>query len=77
MHIWVSNISAGYFGALGINFVEGRNFTAEDAAQSIVINQSAARRWWPNESPIGKSIPANTTERKIVGIVADTYTHDL
>lgn len=77
LHIWVSSISPGYFDTLRIRFVEGRNFTAEDAPQSIVINQSAARRWWPGESPIGKSVVANTKVRKIVGVVADTYTHDI
>jgi hypothetical protein len=75
--IWVSNISPGYFETLRIRFLEGRNFTAQDATQSIVINESAAHRWWPGESPIGKSVLANHTVRKVVGIVADTYTHDL
>jgi predicted permease len=77
MHIWVSSVSPGYFNALRIPFLEGRNFTAEDAPQSIVVNESAARRWWPGESPLGKSVLANTKLRKIVGVVADTYTHDV
>ena len=77
LHIWVSSVSPSYFDALRIRFLEGGNFTSEDAPESIVINQSAARRWWPGESPIGKSVLANTTVRKIVGVVADTYTHDI
>jgi predicted permease len=77
LHIWSSSISPGYFDALRIRFVEGRNFTAQDAPQSIVINQSAARRWWPDESPIGKSVLAGTNVRKVVGVVTDTYTHDI
>jgi predicted permease len=77
LHIWVNSVSPGYFDALRIPFVEGRNFTPEDAAQGLIVNQSAARRWWPGDSPIGKSVLANNTARKIVGVVADTYTHDL
>jgi macrolide transport system ATP-binding/permease protein len=76
-HIWVSSVSPGYFDALRIRLVEGRNFTAEDATGGIVINQTAARRWWPETSPIGKSVLANTRLRKVIGIVADTCTHDL
>ena len=75
--IWANSISPGYFNALGIRFLEGRNFTPEDARESIVVNQSAARRWWPGESAIGKSVLADTKVRKIVGVVADTYTHDI
>jgi predicted permease len=77
MHIWMSSVSSGYFDALRIPFVAGRNFTAEHASESIVINQAAARRWWPEASPIGKSVLANTRPRKVIGVVADTYTHDL
>lgn len=77
MHIWVSSVSSGYFDALRIRIVEGRTFTSDDFAQGIIINQSAARRWWPGSSPVGKSVLANTKVRKIVGVVADTYTHDL
>jgi predicted permease len=77
LSIWVSSVSRGYFDALRIRFVDGRNFTPEDAAQGIIVNQSAARRWWPGESSVGRTVLANNQARKIVGVVADTYTHDL
>jgi hypothetical protein len=77
LHVWVSSVSPGYFDTLRIRFVEGRNFTPQDASQGAIINQAAARRWWPNESGLGKSVLANTKPRKIVGVVVDTYTHDL
>jgi predicted permease len=77
LHIWVSSVSPGYFDALRIHLVEGRNFTPEDAEHGLIVNQSAARRWWPGDSAVGKSVLANNIVRKIVGVVADTYTHDL
>jgi predicted permease len=78
LHIWVSSVSGGYFEALRIPVLEGRTFTPKDAgAGTMIINRSAARRWWPNESPLGKSAFANDKVRQIVGVVADTYTHDL
>jgi macrolide transport system ATP-binding/permease protein len=77
LHIWVSSVTPGYFDALRVRFVEGGNFTPENAAQSLIVNQAAARRWWPGGSAIGRSVLANTVARKIVGVVADTCTHDL
>jgi predicted permease len=77
LHIWVSSVTPGYFDALRIRFLEGRNFTRDDAAQGLIVNQSAARRWWPGDTPIGKSVLVNTKVRKIVGVVNDTCTRDL
>jgi predicted permease len=77
LHIWFSGVSPGYFDALRIPFLKGRNFTADDAAESAVINQAAARRWWPGENPIGKSALVNNHVRKIVGVVADTSTYGI
>jgi putative ABC transport system permease protein len=68
-----------YFQTMGIPLIEGRPFQATDTAQTppvIVINQSMARRWWPNESPLGKRIKqgfpqSKTPYREIVGVVGD------
>ena len=77
LHIWVSSVSGGYFEALHIPVLEGRTFTPNDVGGSMIVNRSAARRWWSDESPVGKSAFANGKVRQIVGVVADTYTHDL
>ena len=75
MHIWVSSVSPGYFNALRIPFLEGRNFTAEDAPQSIVVNESAARRWWPGESPlVSPSSPTRSCARSSVSLRTPTLT---
>ena len=75
-------ISANYFNLLGIPLREGRAITAADRAGSLpvtVINETAARRFWPGKSAIGQHVlfgsvagfmnPANPVE--IVGVVAD------
>jgi predicted permease len=76
-------ISADYFKTLGIPLLAGRTLTARDRADRppvTVINESAARRFWPGESPIGKRVwfggttgpfadPSHAVE--IVGIVGD------
>ena len=75
-------VSSRYFPALGIQLRRGRLLTDDDRLGRppvTVINETAARRFWPNEDPIGKRIwfgsaagfadPARPVE--IVGVVAD------
>ena len=52
-------VSTDYFQTLGIRITRGRNFTAQEAqanAQVVVISESTARRFWPNEDAIGKHL---------------------
>ena len=49
----------GYFSALQLKLLRGRLIATTDAAQSprvVVINEAMAKRFWPNEDPIGKRI---------------------
>jgi predicted permease len=74
----------GYFEAMGIELRRGRTLTAEDRLPGrpvIVINETAARRYWPGEDPIGKRLRlgggADTLPREIVGVVADVKSKGL
>ena len=69
-------VSSDYFGTLGIPLVRGRSFTDRDdsAAPAVaVINETAARRYWPNVDPIGARISLGSPTRwmQVVGIVGD------
>jgi predicted permease len=51
--------SPGYFSALGIPLMEGHDFSESDseAAPGVaIVNEVLAKRFWPNESPLGKKI---------------------
>jgi putative ABC transport system permease protein len=69
--------SANYFVALGIPLVRGRYLDRTDGEKTpgvAVINSTMARRFFPNEDPIGKRIKAgfdNSVWSTIVGIVGD------
>jgi putative ABC transport system permease protein len=74
------NIAApGYFRAMEIPLIEGRDFRDSDARGSTpvaIINQNIAHRWWPRESPLGKQIRYGKAEERgpvyeIVGVVGD------
>lgn len=68
-----------YFQTMGVPLLAGRNFTDHDDAQSspvVIVNQTFARSWWPNASPIGKRVRlwdarGTTPYREIVGVTAD------
>ncbi len=52
-------VDANYFRTMGIPLVRGRELTPGDSDQApavILINETLARRYWPNEGPIGKHI---------------------
>jgi putative ABC transport system permease protein len=76
----VRTISPEYFRALGIRLVKGRLLAEsdnQDAPKAMLINETLARRYFPDEDPIGKHASAGTAfvagkKYEIVGIVSDT-----
>jgi predicted permease len=81
--------SAGYFEALEIPVRRGRLFDARDRRSSMpvaIINETAARRFWPDENPIGQRIIvgqpfvpdlADSSPREIIGVVSDVRENGL
>ena len=84
-------VSPEYFHLLGMPLVRGRLFSDQDlehTPQVAVINQAAARTYWPNQDPLGKRVrlrldtrglpgsakPAWTT---IIGVIGDVRTESL
>ncbi len=69
----------GYFETLKVPLKQGRFFSDFDGQHSrlvAIVNESFARRWWPNGSPIGKLIREGGPERsepyrEIVGVAED------
>jgi predicted permease len=70
-------INTGYFKAMGIQLMSGREFTATDvdgAPPVVIINQTAAHRMWPDQDPLGKRIRFDNNTGpwlQVVGVVAD------
>jgi len=69
--------SGGYFAALGIPLLRGRSFDERDNRQTpkvAIINETAARRYWPGENPIGRRILSGLDDDQwstIIGVVGD------
>ena len=61
--------SGDYFVALRIPLLGGRLFDSRDNQHTpkvVIINQTAARRYWPNDNPIGKRILSELRRRAVV-----------
>jgi predicted permease len=73
----VARVAAEYFPTLGVSILQGRNFAATDTATSpgvIVVNESMARKYWPNQNPLGKRVRTlkyDGKEYEVVGVSAD------
>jgi putative ABC transport system permease protein len=73
---YVSLVSPDYFQTIGVPLVRGRVLDERDAPSVppvVVINEAAARRFWPGIDPLGQRINMDREPRwmAIVGIVGD------
>jgi len=70
-------VSPGYFGAMEIPLLSGRDFTGRDlpdTQQVAIVNNAFARKFWPDGAAIGKRISFSTQNPKwyeIVGVVGN------
>jgi hypothetical protein len=72
-------VTSNYFRVMGIPLLKGREFDSRDTASSppvVIVNETFARRFFPDEDPIGKrfvygSPVPNNPWITIVGVVAD------
>ncbi len=71
--VQIQFVSPGFFKTMGVP-VQGREFewTDRDSTPEVfVINQAAARRFWPGENVVGKVVHIGKSQIQIVGVVGD------
>jgi putative ABC transport system permease protein len=76
------NIGPDYFRAMQIPVLRGREFNRKDRAGApavAIINETLARRFWPNENPVGKRLAAVRKNKtfEVVGVVGDVQPFSL
>jgi predicted permease len=71
-------VAVNFFDTMGIPLLAGRGFTAADnnlaAPRIAVINEAAVRKFFPNESPLGRrfgSTPETSGQIEVIGVVRD------
>jgi putative ABC transport system permease protein len=85
----VNLVAPGYFATMGIPILRGRNFTAQETrigfnfdGSPALVSEAAAKRFWPGEDPIGKTIAiprgqVHTVASIVIGVVKDVHSVDL
>jgi putative ABC transport system permease protein len=72
----IASITAGYAQTMGIPLLRGREFTERDdaaAPKALLVNQTLARNYWPNENAVGKHILVGRgpAPSEVVGVLGD------
>jgi len=75
-------VSPEYFHTLGMTLLHGRLFGNDDVDTMpvvAVVNEAAARTWWPNQDPLGRHFKFNASRpwMTVVGVIADARTESL
>jgi putative ABC transport system permease protein len=85
-------VSPGYFEAMGVRLAKGRFFEDKDAPKAlpvIIVDRKLARRFWPDQDPVGRrmyfptdinnliAVNEKTVFLTVVGVIEDIKLHDL
>ncbi len=78
----IEAVSPSWFETLRVPLIAGRLFTGADdgtAPKVVIVNQACARRFWPGQSPIGKTfiVGRGPQPSQVVGVAADVRNHGL
>jgi putative ABC transport system permease protein len=78
-----NSVGPDYFATMGIPILRGRDFDARDeqpgARPVVIINETMARRFWPDGDAVGRNIQAgtNTPPMEIIGVARDIKYYSL
>jgi hypothetical protein len=75
LQVYHAEVSPRYFELLHIPILEGRDFTPDDdekAPRVLIVDQTAARRYWPGQDPLGKRLRIWGSLFTVVGVVSNS-----
>jgi predicted permease len=70
-----ADVTPRYFETLGIPMIEGRDFTQDDnekATRVLIVDETAAHRYWPGRDPLGKQLSIWGHPVTVVGVVKNS-----
>ena len=78
----ITYIGSEYFTTIGQSVIRGRDFNDRDGGTPAlvgIVNESAARRFWPDDDPLGRqfAIPPSKTAITVIGVVRDAKLKEL
>ena len=74
----VTTVSPDYFKTIGVPILQGRGFTDDDRPGTpyvAIVNETMARRYWPGESAVGKTIRVRGSDGPVFQIVGVSGDH--
>jgi predicted permease len=80
MNLDYNYTSPGYFDMMGIAIRQGRDFNWDDtgaANGAVIINETMARRYWPDGDALGGEVRSGGMDRVVVGVVSDAKYYSL
>jgi predicted permease len=69
-------VTPGYFDAMGMYLVKGRQFDGHDRADSqpvVILGETTARRLWPGKDPLDQIAVVGGRDSRVVGVVPDVH----
>src|ERR1700691_2064380 len=75
LQVYHAEVAPRYFESLHIPILEGREFTPDDderAPRVLIVDQTAARRYWPGQDPLGKKLRVWGSLFTVVGVVRNS-----
>lgn len=70
-----ADVTPRYFETLGIPMIEGRDFTQDDSEKAprvLIVDETAAHRYWPGQDPLGKKLSIWGPPFIVVGVVKNS-----
>ncbi len=71
-----NQVDPAFLPALGIDLVRGRHFSTGDTGV-VIVNEAAAQVLWPNQDPLGKTLPWGPAGQSIIGVARNASTRDV
>jgi predicted permease len=72
--IFVYIVSPGYLQSMGMRLVQGRDIDWQDLFNDqpvVILNETVARRLWPGQDAIGRTVIAGGAEARVIGVISD------
>ena len=72
MSLQTTQVTPGYFEAMGIPIKEGRAFTERDDSASVrvmMVNEQMAKKYWAGKSPVGRIVRYGRRDHTVIGVV--------
>jgi predicted permease len=72
--VYVYIVSPGYLKAMGMHLLQGRDIRWDDLYNNrnvVILNETVAKKLWPNQNPIGRTAVAGGQDSEVIGVIAN------